>query len=431
MANIINRAEYGNLGCLWGVFKSRFTSSGDEIKPMDLKCSPEYGINPIDVCPGRQELPEHIAKHLGRTHYCPFLKTRTDERICQWVHAIGDNDSQKSKPVGQTCIAMNIFGLCDLITQSNGILKKIKWTAEAEDILNLSWGSSELNEYLTKKILSYGPVVNLIHNLHKSTSMLIRNTDLYQVLSILPTNEPVETICQNGTITRVQTWDGNTSNDAVTRSTTALLMLCASANLVKPVGYPTDYDLTPFRYSNWLTERALDNKKHFPRKWSINKSQIEQIVSNGLDLSNGITYEHFIPKATDRNLGNRCRCCKENVINNARIQFGNKSKNRKLLLIEALRKANETNTMISLSKLAEVSLQDEQFYISKDSQYETILNIERFNVALYGYINTLENDYLTPTINVLSNNAICAPSFVKLRIEELLNNDEIFVERLY
>lgn len=428
MANIPNRAEYGNLACLWGVFKSRFTTAGDTLELSKLKHSESFDINAVDICPGRQPFPLHVVEAIGRTHYCPFLESRTDPRICQWVHS-EEHDPQKSKPVGQTAIMLDILGLCDLITTESGRIRQIKWTNDAETVSHYSWGSRKLNTYFINRIKSYGPIIAVAFYLSKFSSLVFSNNALYDKLKIAPTNEPVQTVCNNGTRTIIQVWDGNTSNDAVIRSTASLLSLSASIGIIKPHDYPSSHSLTPSSYSNWLIQRAKNNLKTFPRKWVIKSQKINDFFSNSSIVHKGISYDNFIPKATDRNRGNRCQCCNDNVLNNARTQFGYKSKNRKLLLIEALTKAYESNSKVNLKRLAQVSLSDDDFYISQTTQYQTLLNIEIFNVALFGCLSILENNLLKPIVNCSVNAFNPIPSRLRHRVNELLSEPDIFVER--
>jgi len=429
MANLPNRTEYGHLACLWGVFKSRYTHAGDSIKLSDLKHSDSFPENAVDICAGRQPFPTHIARQIGRNYYCPFLQSRTDARMCQWVHA-KNHDPQKSKPVGQTAIIMDILGLADLSTTKTGIVKKLSWTTDAELLseLELKWGDSDLNQYFEERILAFGPIVALIFYLSNIKKTTLKNSELYDKIKIIPTGEPVLVTCAKGTISCVSCWDGNISNDAAIRSTSCLLTLLATVGVVKPIGYPDSSDLNPTEYSKWIIERAKNNIKILPKQWEIEKPRVSNLISNGLTVKKGISYLNFIPKPTDRNIGNRCTCCNENVINNARRTYGTKSRNRKLLLIEALKKARKSNSMVDLKRLAEVSLQDEDFFLCKDTQYETLLNIERINIALYGFPNTINGQFLMPISDCSKDAFDGVPADLMHKTMHLLNADKILLD---
>lgn len=425
MANIPNRAEYGNLSCLWGVYKSRYNGNDNTLNIAKLKYSKAFPLNSVDVCPGKVEFPDHIAEIVGRSYYCPFLESRTDARICQWVHS-EQHDPQKSKPVGQTAIMMDAMGLADLITSENGIARKIKWTQNAATVSNLLWGSSELDTYFIEMIEGYGPIIALVYYLKALTRDTFLPNEFYNIMQIIPSGELVNALCSKGTRTEVQIWDGNTSNDAVTRSLASLLSLAASAGFVRPDSFPSSSPLTPSTYSKWLNERAKSSNNSFPRNWKVEKLRINQFFSSPMKINKGISYNNFIPKATDRNNGNKCACCDENVLNNARIQYGQKSKNRKLLLIGALAKSFELGKKLDLKKLSELSLSDGDFYISPDSQYETLLNVERHNVALYGCINSEEDGYLTPLINCPISAFGPIPNYVLEKINVILLNPSLY-----
>ena len=426
MSNIPNRAEYGNLSCLWGVFKSRFLKPGDILNISELKYSPKYGVNSVDICPGKASFQEHISSKLGRRYYCPYLENRVDPRICQWVHS-ATHDPQKSKPVGQAAIILESMGLADFLDSTDGRVRKIRWTKEANDVSKYHWESLQLNDYFNKSIEGYGPIISLIYNVSSLPKDSFEPNVLYDTMKIIPSGESVNTSCSRGTTTVVQTWDGNTSNDAVTRSVASLLSLAASAGFVKPDNYPTEKSLTPSTYSDWLNDRAKSSINAFPRKWNKEKVRITNFVTGPKILRKGVSYDNFIPKSTDRNRGNKCSCCDENVLNNARTQFGRKSKNRKLLLIGALNKAFQTKKALDLKRLSEISLSDNEFYISKSSQYQTLLNVERYNVSLYGCVNTLENGFLIPQIDCPI--SVFGPINASLasRVEALLRDASLFI----
>lgn len=426
MANIPNRAEYGNLSCLWGVFKSRFNGAGNIIDVAKLKHSTSLKLNSVDICPGKVEFPSRIAEAVGRKYYCPFLESRTDARVCQWVHS-DEHDPQKSKPVGQTAIIMEAMGLADLITTDSGISRKLKWTKEAAQVFGYTWGSNDLDDYLLSMITAYGPIIALVNDLYELGKDTFRPSDLYSGMQIIPSGEPVKTRCSRGTDTLVQFWDGNTSNDAVVRSTASLLSLAASAGFVKPDNYPESEKLVPSAYSNWINNRAKNSLNSFPRNWTIEKGRIGHFMYASKNIKKGISYNNFIPKPTDRNTGNKCICCEENVINNARKQYGQISKNRKLLLIRALEKSFQSKRKLDIRRLSQISLSDSDFYISSESQYETLLNTERHNVALYGCINKKENGYLIPLMNCPINAFGPFPSEILGKIDNMLNDSSVFV----
>jgi hypothetical protein len=411
---------------MWGVFKSRFNGYGNTIDIAKLKYSKSYKINSVDICDGRLEFPKQIAEEVGRKYYCPFLESRSDARVCQWVHS-EDHDPQKSKPVGQTAIMLDAMGLADLITTDGGISKKIKWTQEASRVFSYSWGDNDLDDYLISMIIGYGPIIALINKINVLGKDSFRPSDLYGAMKIIPSGELVNTSCSYGTSTLVQFWDGNTSDDAVVRTTASLLSLAASAGFVRAYGYPESEKMTPSAYSEWINNRAKNSLNSFPRKWKIEKEMVRQFMHASKDIKKGVSYNNFIPKPTDRNTGNKCNCCAENVVNNARKEYGPISKNRKLLLIRALEKAFQSNRKLDLRKLAQISLSDNEFFISPESQYETLLNTERHNVALYGCINKEEDGYLIPLINCSINAFGPFPDGILVKVDRLLSDSNIFV----
>jgi len=341
MTNIPNRSQYGNLSCLFAVFKSRFTKVNDTLKAKDLKYSKRYKSNAVDICYGHKRFPEALIKRIGREYYCPFLKSRTDKRVCEWVHA-ENHDTQKSKPVGQTALMLELFNLTrNNYNENTGVLIDMKWTAKADEIFNYKWGDQELNEYFLHHLLGYGPIINLINILNTYKKKEFNRNELYPFLIIQPTNDPIRVLCDCGESYELSIWDGNTSYDAVTRSTATLLSLLAQTGSIAPKKMKNLSILNPIDYSNWLTTSTQEGQTSFPAKWVIQKDVVKQYCNNKFNLHNGISYIHFIPKATDRNKQNKCEKCNINFLNKARIKYSSISQNRKLLLIVALKMAYE------------------------------------------------------------------------------------------
>ena len=361
---------------------------------------------------------------MGREFYCPYLQSRTDKRVCEWVHA-EDHDTQKSKPIGQASLMMEIMGITkNNLNESNGRLIDIEWTNKAKELSSYEWGDARLNQYFLKQILGYGPIIALINILNNYTKKEFNRNELYPYLIIQPTNDPVNFTCDCGKSNTLNIWDGNTSYDAVTRSTATLLTLLAQTGAAAPKKLKDMDILKPIEYSNWLMECAKKGEKSFPAKWVIQKNIIKIYCEKKIELINGISYVHFIPKATDRNKQNKCSSCDLNLLNKARIKFGSISQNRKLLLIAALKKALEKNKKVDLEKLTNISLHDPAFYINKDTQLDILLNVERFNISLYGCYNELEDHfYLKPKVKFNLEMFKPYPSEILSKINILLSGE--------
>jgi len=458
MAKILNRSQYGNLSCLWGVFKANFTKVDDELRPNSLKVKSDFSNNPLDYCSGGEYFSDALSKKIEREKYCPFLEAKTDNRICQWVHS-ENHDPQKSKPVGQAAIALNIAGLVNLNTTANGRTQSIIWTENAEKFNKMEWPSKEASNYLVKQILGYGPILGLAYYLNNISSREIKTTDIKSELMVKPTNEVVPVNCDQGTTTQVKSWDGNTSSDASSRTTSALLSLGSSVGLVTPKGFlesqleldkeenqtcfenfigndkePSETKekqddipkkLLPFFLSEWLIQRAKKGKTNFPRTYYIEKEFVSELLQSDLQVKKGINFDNFVPAATDRNKGNKCECCDENVVNNARKEYGPISRNRKMLLIEGLRKASNLNKLLDLKKLAETSSKYSDFHIKKDNQLNVLINIERYNVIFYGFPNQLiDKNKLKPLVKADKGAFGEAPEGIKTKIEKILTPDK-------
>lgn len=428
MANVINRAQYGNLSCLWAIYKSRFTSAGDSIPISNLKVSSSYGRNPYNVCEGaslaarQNPLPKGIAKFLGRDEYCPFLESRTDGRACQWVHSSDVYDSQKSKPAGQAAIALEIVGLGEIEMTSSGRAQSLRWTHAAHNLSTLSWGSSKVDEYLAENALFYGPLLGLAFRLLENAQSSVSSSDVRQDMMIRPSGDVVETKCSNGTVTEVGIWDGNTSSDAASRTTSALLSLSASVGLTRPSGFPASCALEPSAVARWYNTRAVEGNTSFPRKYYVQIGFLDNLFRSKPLVKRGIHYIHFVPKPTDRNKGNRCSCCKENVVNNARSQYGEISMNRRYLLLQALGRASDKDSMLNLEKLAKESVRHDGFYFDTSDHLKTLLNVERENAVFYGFPNRVVDTYLLePLVRAESGSFGNPPSAVQHTVDKILS----------
>ena len=276
MANIINRSQYGNMSCMFACFK------GGEITPKDLKYSNKYEINPVDICTGHLQFRPRMAEITKRTYYCPYLNQSTDERICEWVHS-EYHDPQKSKPVGQTAIILEIMGLANNILNNSGRIKRIRWTKTAEKIFNYNWGDENLTSFIKGRILSYGPIIHLLNIIKQFPNEEFKTNDIHYYLEIKPSNEEVEINCKNGEVHQIDIWDGNTSSDAVVRSTASLLSLLAQTGYIIPTDDSISSELNPYTYASWLNKRAHNGKTSFPSKWKIQKENIESLNVSSLN----------------------------------------------------------------------------------------------------------------------------------------------------
>ncbi len=445
MANIINRAAYGNLNCAWAVFKSRYTNPGVTIKSADLKYSAEKMVNSIDICEGsliaqeKAPLSPAIVKDQGRTRYCPYIKIRTGDNVCQWVQSSskGTKDTQKSKASSQVPIIFDILDLIKPHYTKNGTLNGIEWTAKAHEVSSYEWGSKELEEHMTKCIQGYGPFLALTYYLHRHKSDEISSEEVSAYLYIRPSEEEVLVTCPDGIQKRLKNWDGNTSQDAGSRTTSTLLDLAASMGFLRPAMYPPTLSLNPFTVSKWMSEQEMEKKDETKKeenphkkqkkskiKYHIEREKLNCFFENTPTLEKGIDYFHLVPKARSRGGQERCDRCGKNWINMAKLQYSHISQNRRLLLLEALKYASQKGKAVDLKKLTEISGRYPEFHFNRDNQLNVFLNIERVNATFFGIPNRLlDGEKLIPLVKVREDAYLKSGTHIDTMIANIVTND--------
>ncbi len=427
MANIPNRPLYGLLGCMKAVVDSRFNGVNNEVKLKDLKHSLDFKINAIDICPESVRFHKIVISKIKREKYCPLLDTNTDTRMCEWVHAI-DNDPQKSKPVGQVAIILEALNLAILNHTHSGRVISVKWTKNAETVKKLSWDNPLLNKLLCKLLLEYGPIWGIAYygSFVALNENFVRN-DILQYINIPFSKQMVKINC-NCKSNDVILPNGNTSSDAASRSTSALLHLSASAGLV----YPDDYnyrineakidDSYPSYYYKWFFKNP---KRKSAQKWKINKEYLEKIMRD-LKFKRGISYDNLIPKATDRNRTNLCNTCGKNLMNLAKKEYGEIVKNRRYLLFEALRIAFDNNKKISLKKLVDLSKVNDRFAVNKKEHYYGLkLDIQLANLT--GFWISIKDDYICPNIGADENAFDPIPKKIRNMAQKIISSKGILL----
>lgn len=389
MVNLLNRSQYGNLSCAWGVFQSRYTSAGDKFTLTDLKHSTGSRVNSVDCCAGAKKFPPYLVESIGREYYCPFIQERTDPKVCQWVHSSDPGgDSQKSKPAGQTAIILQILGLAVGDYTRAGRLNCLYWTEEAESIYSLSWGSEELENYIKKRLQGYGPLTSIANFLLNNVNDTIRSREITQHLVIQSTNEPAVVDCC-GKIHEFLHWDSS-SIDGATRSTPTLLGLLSSAGVISPIDSMSG-PLNASSYSDYLLER-IETTTSLPREWRIHRDELNHFFDDHR-LILGIGFRHFVPLSTNRERGDTCENCQVNLLRKVRDENRAILRNRRLLLIRALEIAYEKGGYVDLKKLSEHSIKFTDFSIDPSFQESILCTTTPTNIMLFGAINEVEGGF--------------------------------------
>ena len=403
MANLPNRPHYGNLSCVHAVFMSRHTSGGI-FTVKSLKYDGANLSNALDICLGAVPLSPRIGSRYTppRTKRCPFFKNSSGSlrSICQAVHSL-DYDGQASKPAGSAVTMLELLGLCEEVNPAQYPKRTDqRWTNDARTVSGYAWGSGLLRNYIHGKLKTYGPLLCLAKKLQTNGRTTINRTIIRDTLWIKCSSATPSVTCSLGTITTIQMKDGNTSSDASTRTTTAILNLAMALGLVSvPAFAASGQPVDIFGVSTWLNNNPKINSA---TKWDVNLANVNNFLLNA-KLEMAIHCKHFTTKAVMRNSGQACTCgCPtSNIYNQVKSEKDQISRHRKLLLCEAIGKASRTSKKVDLQVLSNESLTNAKFVLDPRTHYTELKGIELHNVSIYGAIHDIDgNDLITPVVEI-------------------------------
>ena len=405
MPNLPNRSNYGNLSCLYAVWKSRYNKKENFINIKDLKFDKRKSHNTIDYCTGAINFDNSlIEQRLNRKKYCPFVDDRNSEHVCNFVYSV-DSDSQKSKPVGQAALMLAVFDFANLIYTNSGVNKSIIWNNENSKILNLNWGDKKLNEYLVTKILEFGPIVGLIQQIKKNLNS--NNEFNKSVLSgflgfpNFIINQNVGSFCANKNCkNKLVNYliDIGSSNDSKIRSLKPLINLLAYTTVIKPLKAKDKIQNTIIDFDDWLFKEG--NYSSFPTKWYFDDKKLSELnfYRNNMRVIKTIEYRNLVQKKTHRNSEDRCNLCEKNIINNFFNKYESVLKYRRLLLIKLFISSSLDNKNLNKKSILNFFLK-RNLFLSKS--YSDELDSELNFLNLIGIIFS-ENKNCYKTLNDIS-----------------------------
>ena len=403
MSNLPNRPHYGNLSCVHAVFMSRHTSGGI-FTVKSLKYDGANPSNALDICLGAVPLSARIGSRYtpSRTKKCPFFQNSAGSlrSVCQAVHSLG-YDGQASKPAGSAVTMLELLGLCEEVNSAQYPKRTDqRWTNAARTVSGYAWGSGLLRNYIHSKLKTYGPLLCLAKKLQTNGRTTINRTIIRDTLWIKCSSATPSVTCSLGTITNIQMKDGNTSPDAPTRTTTAILNLAMALGLVSiPAFAASAQPVDIFGVSAWLNNNP---KIKSASKWDVNLANVNNFLLNA-KLEKAIHCKHFTTKAVMRNSGQTCGCgCPpSNIYNQVKSETDRKSRHRKLLLCEAIGEASRTSKKVDLQVLSNESLKNLNFVLDSTTHYTELKGIELHNVSIYGAIHDIDgNNIITPVVDI-------------------------------
>jgi hypothetical protein len=404
VANLPNRPQYGNISCIFAVFKSRF-SPGGTFTASSLKFDGTSRTNALNFCPGAVPLPPALgtAYTPTRTQRCPHFKnTGSSLRSgCQMVHSLS-YDGQKGRPVGSTVVMLEALGLSEEV---NGAAYPTRgdqrWTTFATTCSAYNWGDAALTSLLENKLQTYGPILHLANELRKAGINQITRVQAKDVFELKNSTDIVQVTCTRGTSTATPMADGNTTPDTASRNTTTMMRLAMALGMVSTPRFDASgYTQDLVGVSQWLNDNTTMMASS---QYSVNLTRVNQILNNPT-LEGAIHCKHFTTKGTHRNrgVGCACGCGTRNLMNTTKSVYDPISRQRKLLLCEALREAGVRGQRLDLNRLASLTNTNQKFSITPATHLNELMNVDLHNVSLYGAIHSYDDtsNLLTPLVNI-------------------------------
>lgn len=404
MANLPNRPQYGNISCIFAVFKSRFIRNGN-FTASSLKFDGTSSTNALNFCPGAVALPPLLGSAYtpARTNRCPHFKNQGSSLMsgCQMVHSV-QYDGQKGRPVGSTVVMLEALGLSEEVDGTDYPSRGLqRWTTLATTCSGYNWGDRPLTSLLETQLRSYGPLLHLANELRKAGRDQITRVQAQNFFQLRNSTDFVSVTCPNGTSTQMAMADGNTTPDTASRNTTTMMRLAMALGMVSTPrfdasGNPPDL----VGVSTWLNNNP---GLKAASSYTVDLAVVNQILNNPT-LRGAIHCKHFTTKGTHRNSGAGCTCgCgTKNLMNTNKSEYDPISRQRKLLLCKALGEAKDRNLSLDINRLASLTSADRKFSINDATHLNELMNVDLHNVSLYGAIHSYTNssNLITPMVNI-------------------------------
>lgn len=404
MPNLPNRPQYGNISCIFAVFRSRFTPNGT-FTASSLKFDGTSSTNALNFCPGAVALRPVLGSAYtpARTNQCPHFKNTGSSLMsgCQMVHSV-QYDGQKGRPVGSTVVMLEALGLSEEVDGTDYPSRGLqRWTTLATTCFGYSWGDASLTSLLETQLSSYGPLLHLANELRKAGRNQITRAQAQNFFQLRNSTDFVPVTCSNGTSTQMAMADGNTTPDTASRNTTTMMRLAMALGMVSTRSFDASGNTSDLvGVSTWLNNNP---GLKAARSYTVDLAVVNQILNNPT-LLGAIHCKHFTTKGTHRNSGAGCTCgCgTRNLMNINKRVYDPISRQRKLLLCEALREARVRNLRLDITRLASLTSTNPNFSINGATHLNVLMNVDLHNVSLYGAIHSYEDspNLITPMVNI-------------------------------
>lgn len=341
MSMLLNRKYGSRLECLFYILQSLYAKYGTtnsfglpNIKfDNDDKFNVHRFCNKLTTCVGM--------------NCCPYLINPLNRSKCYATQSV-ESDTTKSKAVSDVGGSLEALGF---ITRERRNMFKISKNGELW--LNTSFGTKQWQEQALNGVLSYGPIIGLLHK-------ILSEPEIFSCAGLYvgyPRTE--EKVVYEGRTIYLST---DSQRDSNTRTLSRLIGWCVAVGIIEPEIVETnDSPVAYIKYKQFLDAPELTIRRF--RKTDIFKS----IWGKDILVKNPLSFSRL-----HKNVGS----LRENNIETLRqltMQYNDRILNRRFVFVYALNYCKENNKALNIHKLIEIMLQNaDLFFIPGNHPFSTM-----------------------------------------------------------
>jgi hypothetical protein len=421
MPNLINRDPPGRLSCVHAFLRSLwYRFDGDSFTGIKAKHVVGAQQNPIEYCKCAREYSRGTILVTGNRRYCPFLRAGSSKSCCYLVNS-NLLDSQKSKAVGEAIQALEALGLCSRKLGALDRLEYAKLTESGIEIAKLDFFEQSAKQYYVNEIVNYGPAVGFLHVLDMLEKSEVKHSEISKHMGRPNNND--EVTLSNGCELVLN--DGDTK-DAKTRTAGALQAWLTYAGYVRPTFKESSDSI--IEADSYFCDRK--NRLGYDRVFQDRK-RIVGFFDNRPLVRRPLSYNSYIKglgAAREYSQRSDSGVQTENL---ALKEFGQKVKDRRLLLMFSYSLASAKSKAINLRKLAISSNFDNSpFVVDADTHEKVLVDSEVSFLTIAGapFLRS-KRDYevIHPRVNVECDRLKKENPFLTPLMEKIVSSQGVFV----
>jgi hypothetical protein len=421
MPSLINRNPPGRLSCVHAFLRSLLYRFGTQaFTGVEAKHKVEGSHNPIEYCTCSREYMQQTALVIGDRKYCPFLRAGSSKSYCYLVNS-DLLDTQKSKAVGAAIQALEALGLCKRTLNSLKRLRYASLTDAGMDIASRGFFEPKTRAYYQSELLNYGPMIGLLHLLDTAQKFEIKHSEISKHMG-RPNNYDKVTLSTGDDVTLN---DGDT-RDPRTRTTGALQAWLTYAGYIRPQfqEFSDPFSETDEYYCS--QKNKLGYSKIF-----VDRDKINRFFESKPFIKRPLSYDFYIKGiGTAREYSQRSLSGRQ-LENLALKEFGQKVKDRRLLLMYSYSVASNRNRGLNVERLAELSNFKGSPFVVDQSTHEKVLVDKEVNfltIAGAPFLRSKE-DYriIYPRVKIDNDKLKNENPFLSSRIDKIVSEKEILV----